>query len=83
MRSNRIVLIAALVALVAKLYCAAMTIGTNDTVFFYGFGKMINQHGLEWTYRHVPIFNHTPLIGSMRWSCAAYSPMSGVWLKIG
>jgi hypothetical protein len=64
MRPNRIVLIAALLALVVKLWCAAMTVGTNDTVFFYGFGKMINQHGLAWTYRHVPIFNHTPLIGS-------------------
>ena len=64
MRPNRIVLIAALAALVAKLYCAAMTVGTNDTVFFYGFGKMINQHGLAWTYEHVPIFNHTPLVGS-------------------
>jgi uncharacterized membrane protein len=63
MRPNQIVLLAALAALVLKLYCAAMTVGTNDTVFFYGFGKMINQHGLAWTYEHVPIFNHTPLIG--------------------
>ena len=64
MRPNRIILLAALVALVAKLYCAAMTVGTNDTVFFYGFGKIINQHGLAWAYERVPIFNHTPLIGS-------------------
>ena len=64
MRPNRIVLIAALVALVAKLYCAAMTVGTNDTVFFYGFGKLINQHGLAYVYEHVTIFNHTPLVGA-------------------
>jgi len=64
MHPNRIVLIAALAALVAKLYCAAMTVGTNDTVFFYGFGKIINQHGLAYAYGHYPIFNHTPLIGS-------------------
>ena len=64
MRPNRIILLAALVALAAKLYCAAMTVGTNDTVFFYGFGKIINQHGLAWAYEHVAIFNHTPLVGS-------------------
>ena len=64
MRPNRIVLFAALVALAAKLFCAATTVGTNDTIFFYGFGKMINQHGLAWTYEHVSIFNHTPLVGA-------------------
>ena len=64
MRPHRIVLLAALIALAVKLYCAAMTVGTNDTIFFYGFGKMINLHGLAWTYDHVPIFNHTPLVGA-------------------
>ena len=64
MRPNRIVPIAALVALAAKLYCAAMTVGTNDTVFFYGFGKLINRHGLAYAYEHVTIFNHTPLVGA-------------------
>jgi Gpi18-like mannosyltransferase len=64
MRPNRIIVLAALVALAAKLFCAATTVGTNDTVFFYGFGKMINQHGLAWTYEHVSIFNHTPLVGA-------------------
>ena len=64
MRPHRIVLLAALIALAVKLYCAAMTVGTNDTIFFYGFGKMINLHGLAWTYEHVPIFNHTPLVGA-------------------
>ena len=83
MRPNRIVLIAALVALVAKLYCAAMTVGTNDTVFFYGFGKIINQHGLAYAYAHYPIFNHTPLIGEYAAQLQRMEPMSGVWLKIG
>ena len=64
MRPNRIIVLAALIALAAKLFCAATTVGTNDTVFFYGFGKMINQHGLAWTYEHVSIFNHTPLVGA-------------------
>ena len=64
MQPNRLILLAALLALLAKLYCAALTVGTNDTVFFYGFGKRINQHGLAHTYETVRIFNHTPLIGS-------------------
>ncbi len=64
MRPNRIVLIAALVALVAKLFCAAMTVGTTDTILFYGFGKVINEHGLAWIYGHFRIFNHTPLVGA-------------------
>jgi hypothetical protein len=63
MRPNRIIVLAALVALVAKLFCAAKTVGTNDTVFFYGFGKAINKQGLTWTYEQVAIFNHTPLVG--------------------
>ncbi len=63
MQPKRIILLAALIALVAKLYCAGTTTGTNDTVFFYGFGKVINQHGLAYTYANYPIFNHTPLVG--------------------
>lgn len=51
----------ALVALVAKLSIAYNTIGTNDAVFFYGFAKVLNEHGLEWTYAHSRYFNHPPL----------------------
>src|SRR5262249_42180144 len=36
-------------------------IGTNDGVFFYGFAKVLNEHGLEWTYQHSRYFNHPPL----------------------
>ena len=64
MQPKRIILLAALIALVAKLYCAGTTTGTNDTLFFYGFGKRINEHGLAHTYKTVTIFNHTPLIGA-------------------
>ncbi len=63
MQPKRIILLAALIALVAKLYCAGTTTGTNDTVFFYGFGKRINENGLAHTYKTVTIFNHTPLVG--------------------
>ena len=63
MQPKRIILLAALIALVAKLYCAGMTTGTNDVIFFHGFGKRINQNGLAHTYKTVSIFNHTPLVG--------------------
>src|SRR5436305_2833100 len=51
----------ALVALTLKLAIAYNTIGTNDAVFFYGFAKVLSQHGLEWTYQHSRYFNHPPL----------------------
>jgi hypothetical protein len=43
------------------LSLAYNTIGTNDAVFFYGFAKVLNEHGLEWTYAHSRYFNHPPL----------------------
>src|SRR5437660_2085333 len=51
----------ALVAMTLKLATAYNTIGTNDAVFFYGFAKVLNEHGLEWTYAHSRYFNHPPL----------------------
>src|SRR2546428_5532900 len=51
----------ALVALTLKLAIAYNTIGTNDAVFFYGFAKVLSEHGLEWTYHHSRYFNHPPL----------------------
>src|SRR5882762_4365036 len=51
----------ALVALTLKLAIAYNTIGTNDVVFFYGFAKVLSEHGLEWTYQHSRYFNHPPL----------------------
>ena len=51
----------ALVATMVKLAIAYNTIGTNDAVFFYGFAKVLNEHGLEWTYAHSRYFNHPPL----------------------
>src|SRR2546421_11494150 len=51
----------ALVALTLKLAIAYNTIGTNDAVFFYGFAKVLSEHGLEWTYQHSRYFNHPPL----------------------
>jgi hypothetical protein len=52
----------ALIALMLKLVIAFNTVGTNDAVSFYGFAKVLSQHGLEWAYRHIMYFNHPPLI---------------------
>src|SRR5213592_4583006 len=51
----------ALIAMALKLAIAYNTIGTNDAVFFYGFAKVLSEHGLEWTYQHSRYFNHPPL----------------------
>src|SRR5438270_6377426 len=51
----------ALVAMTIKLAIAYNTIGTNDAVTFYGFAKVLNEHGLQWTYEHSRYFNHPPL----------------------
>ena len=52
----------ALVAMTFKLAIAYNTIGTNDAVFFYGFARVLSEHGLQWTYEHSRYFNHPPLI---------------------
>ncbi len=59
--------LAACLALLAKLACAALTSGTNDADAFYNFGRFIWEHGLIAQYRATPEFNHTPATG---WFCA-------------
>lgn len=54
----------ALLAMAAKLYCAATTSGTLDVVCFREFGRIISDEGLIALYRRLPIFNHTPLVGT-------------------
>jgi Glycosyltransferase family 87 len=51
----------ALIAMTLKLAIAYNTIGTNDVVFFYGFARVLSEHGLQWTYEHSRYFNHPPL----------------------
>jgi uncharacterized membrane protein len=81
MKPRTAILLAALAALLAKLYCAATTVGTNDADAFYNFGRFIAEHGLVAQYCATPEFNHTPLAG---WYCAAaYSVGQGfafTWL---
>ena len=52
---------AALLALLAKLYIAYTTFGTNDVLSFLQFARALTAHGLQWTYANVPNFNHPPL----------------------
>jgi hypothetical protein len=58
-----VVILVALLALAAKLYCAVTTIGTSDVVTFYNFAQYINERGLIALYQDTPLFNHTPLVG--------------------
>jgi hypothetical protein len=51
----------ALIGLMLKLVIAFNTFGTSDVVTIYQFGKVLNEYGLEWTYRHSVYFNHPPL----------------------
>jgi len=59
-----VVLIIALLAMAAKLYCASTTYGTVDEVFFYRFAQNIAHEGVVNNYLHDPLFNHPPLLGN-------------------
>jgi hypothetical protein len=63
MKPRSIVLLIALCALMAKLYCAWTTIGSSDVALFYRFAQIIRAHGLIAMYQDTSLFNHTPLIG--------------------
>lgn len=63
MKPRFFVLLLAVAALLAKLYCAATTVGSCDVVFFYRFAQVIHHDGLLAMYRATPFFNHTPLVG--------------------
>jgi hypothetical protein len=62
-RKTLVVIVAALLACAAKLYCAWTTIGSNDVTTFLDFARVIDAGGLEAAYRLGPIFNHPPLVG--------------------
>ena len=59
-----LILVLALLATVAKVYCAWTTIGTADVGLFREFGHTISDRGLTAMYRETPLFNHTPLVGT-------------------
>src|ERR1700733_1025215 len=58
-----LILLLALLATAAKLYCAFTTIGSADVYYFYQFGKVIADQGVVKIYED-PIFNHPPLLGT-------------------
>src|SRR5688572_15243509 len=58
------ILVIALLAMAAKLYCAATTIGTVDVKLYYDFARAIAQNGVVAMYPADPTFNHPPLLGS-------------------
>lgn len=57
------VIAAAAIAALVKIAIALTSLGTNDVVAFYEFGKAIESHGLTWIYEHSVLFNHPPMIG--------------------
>jgi hypothetical protein len=63
LRSRLVVIVFALLALTAKIYCSYTTFGTTDSLTFMRFGQYIHEHGLIAQYRETPSFNHTPLVG--------------------
>jgi hypothetical protein len=58
-----LILVLALLAMAAKLYCAFTTIGSADVYYFYKFGQVIADQGVVKIYEN-PIFNHPPLLGT-------------------
>jgi hypothetical protein len=74
MNPRAAVLLLAIAALIAKIYCASTTIGTSDVVFFYDFARTIHERGLLAMYQATTFFNHTPLVG---WFSEAAYVLSG------
>ncbi len=60
-RNEWIVVGIALLAVVAKLYCAWTTIGTADIAFFSRFAETIANRGVKAAFDD-PMFNHAPLL---------------------
>ena len=58
------IITAGLIALVLKFAIAASTVGDEDVLAFYRFGRSVTEHGLEWTYRHDRALNHPPLVAA-------------------
>ncbi|MFC1642282.1 hypothetical protein ACFL5O_06290 [Myxococcota bacterium] len=48
-----------------RVALAVMSIGSNDAVAWHGFATYLSEHSLTATYRHLPLFNHPPLMAAM------------------
>lgn len=62
MKSERWIVLTAVIAMALKLWWALSSDGSNDVVLFYLYGKAIHSRGLLGMYGP-PLFNHTPLVG--------------------
>jgi uncharacterized membrane protein len=58
-----LVLLIALLAMAAKLYCAFTTVGTIDVLLFRDFARGVSDLGVVGMYND-PTFNHPPLLGT-------------------
>ena len=63
MTPARLIIYAALFAAGLKCLWAGTSFGTNDTILFFFFGAGLAERGLVELY-DVPLFNHTPLVGT-------------------
>ncbi len=85
MNPTRMIVIAALLATALKLWWAASSVGSNDVVLFFLYGRGIQEEGLVALYGPA-LFNHTPLVGWL--SGAIYELTGGVgrsfafWLRV-
>jgi len=55
------ILLAAIIAMLAKVYCAVTTLGTEDVALYFRFGEVTDARGLAFAMTN-PVFNHTPLV---------------------
>src|SRR5277367_6103608 len=63
-KPQALVIAIAVLAMAAKIYCAATTLGTTDMLLFQGFGRYIAQNGVISLYLKTQLFNHPPVLGS-------------------
>jgi hypothetical protein len=61
-RAAALVLVA-MAGLGIRLWVALRGKGSNDIFLWLGFAKNIADHGVLWTWKNVPLYNHPPLIG--------------------
>lgn len=64
LKPELLVLIVALLAVAAKIYCALTTYGTVDVILYYNFAREVAHDGVVNTYLHDRVFNHPPLLGN-------------------
>lgn len=46
-----------------RLILALCSRGTNDIASWEQFAEQVRDHGVQWMYAHVPLWNHPPLMG--------------------